>query len=626
MRAALTASVALVALGTIACAAEPGTRPDETALRYYASQNQRERVEAEAARLRTRFPGWTPPADLWTAQAGGEDEDAFWDLLAARRDADLRAALAARAAAEPGWKPSPALGQALDANALREACLPLMKAGRWPELADLATRRRAAFEAAEPELVWAAAEAFGRTERQPEAYALLHAALSGGRFGPEERRVSLLRALRFLPMADIDRLAALGPAADLDPIRVDLARGRISAVLHDEAGQSVSAGDRAAFEAYAETAQDPDQPALVAWLAFKQRELPAALAWFKRAMTRGGDAMVAHGLAHTLRLMGFRRDAEEVAYAWREPLVNNTLLFIDLLETDLTKEIPPAIEPERLKRYAEVTLASASGEGAQALGWYAYNACQFDAALSWFRRAVAWFPKEATVYGYALSQRRMHQERAFLETVNRYDGLFPKVVDLLFKPAEDRPMPCEAAPRRPAAPAAAPSGYLDLAPPGGQGGSGKRGRVPQPDEIASGRVAAMPSIRRSDFPIAVTPENDVRAAPTGSPVPEPRFSERRRGSAPTVARRVPGVGPMPYERYGFSLLPAWDGTDVARAPTAAEAPAPAGTLWAEERSGTTASARSPAEPITDPRAGAPTTTGAITAQAVRNQTVREINP
>ena len=80
-----------------------------------------------------------------------------------------------------------------------------------------------------------------------------------------------------------------------------------------------------------------------------------------------------------------------------EPLVNNAILFIDVLEGELTKPVPPAIEPERLSRYARVTLESRSGEGAQALGWYAYNSCQFETALDWFHRASAWLPKEATV-------------------------------------------------------------------------------------------------------------------------------------------------------------------------------------------------------------------------------------
>ncbi len=107
--------------------------------------------------------------------------------------------------------------------------------------------------------------------------------------------------MQILPMADVDRLAALGEARDLDAIRVDLIRGRIGAVLHDEAGRSRSRPTTSRrSEAYAEAAPDPDQAALVAWLAFKRRDLPTALAWFKRAVARGGDAMVAHGLAHTL--------------------------------------------------------------------------------------------------------------------------------------------------------------------------------------------------------------------------------------------------------------------------------------------------------------------------------------
>lgn len=619
MRTALILAALLAAApaALAPAAAETGAKPDETALRYYASQHQRARVEAETERLRRHHPGWQPPADLWTARAGGEDEDGLWDLLGAGRDADLAAALAARARAEPGWTPSPALQAALSARALRQSCLSLAKAGRWPDLATLAAGRAADIAAADAEVVWAVAEAYGRTERAEKAYDLLHGAIASGRFGPEERRVSLLRAMQILPMADVDRLAALGEDGYRDAIRVDLIRGRIGAVLHDEAGQAVSAPDLAAFEAYAEAAPDPDQAALVAWLAFKRRDLPTALAWFKRAVARGGDAMVAHGLAHTLRLLGRRRDAEDVAYAWRGPLVNNSLLFIDLLETDLTRAAPPAIEPERLRRYAEVTLATASGEGAQALGWYAYNRCQFDTALGWFRRAVAWYPKEATVYGYALSLRRTRQERTFLEVVNRYDGLFPRVVDLLFQTAAARPMPCEAPQARAARaePAASPA-YLELA------GAAARGRVPSPDAIAADRPPAAPAIRRSDFPVAVLMENDLRAAPTGSPVAEEHWPGRPRGRTPTVARRVPGVGPMPYERYGFSLLPAWNGSEQASQPSAAESPAPRGTLWADEQA-----ARAGAEPGGPADREAPATTGALGGrQAMRNQTVRETRP
>ncbi len=36
---------------------------------------------------------------------------------------------------------------------------------------------------------------------------------------------------------------------------------------------------------------------------------------------------------------------------------------------------------------------------------------------------------------------------------------------------------------------------------------------------------------------------------------------------------------MPYERYGFSLLPAWTGETGPSIPSAAERPAPLGSLW-----------------------------------------------
>ncbi|MEE7493199.1 hypothetical protein MOTC310_23165, partial [Methylobacterium oryzae] len=91
MRTALILAALLAAAPAAlapAAAAESGARPDETALRYYASQHQRARVEAETERLRRHHPGWQPPADLWTARAGGEDEDGLWDLLGAGRDAD----------------------------------------------------------------------------------------------------------------------------------------------------------------------------------------------------------------------------------------------------------------------------------------------------------------------------------------------------------------------------------------------------------------------------------------------------------------------------------------------------------------------------------------------------------
>ncbi len=379
---------------------------------------------------------------------------------------------------------------------------------------------------------------------------------------------------------------------------------------------------------------DANQSGLVAWHHYKTRAFREALDWFKLALDRGGDAMIAHGLAHSLRELGMNLEAEEVAYAWREPLINNAVLFIDVLERDLTKPLPPYIEPGRLLRYAQVTMDLAAGEGAQALGWYAYNTCQFEASYEWFQRAAAWFPKEATVYGLALSARRLKKQKELFELANRYDGLFPKVLDILFPDGFQRPpSACDlaasgATARKGAAPGGAPvasvqnSAWAAAAAPGssaarhpGWGGAGvapatgfaQQGFGQQAyGQQAYGSPAGynaplapvahdrMPQFTRTEFPAAVDPENPLRFASSGKTVGRaanvthitmqntPLSQEPWRNPQPLVANRVPGVSSMPYERWGFSLLPGGNGLQNADTPHSA-LQAPAGTLWASEQ-------------------------------------------
>ena len=79
--------------------------------------------------------------------------------------------------------------------------------------------------------------------------------------------------------------------------------------------------------------------------------------------------MVADELAHTLRALDKLREAEEVAFAWRAPLVNNGILFIDLLECDLTRETPPFIEADRLARYGRARWQTAFGRRRAGAAW-----------------------------------------------------------------------------------------------------------------------------------------------------------------------------------------------------------------------------------------------------------------
>ncbi len=582
-------------------------------MRYYWASGQTQRVEAETSRLHRLYPAWTPPSFLQEKPdglaTGGEDEADLWDLFAADKVDELEKAIAQRRVEEKGWEPSPELKTKLEAKEFRLWIGGKAKSGQYADIVRRLEATSRSLEGVDLDLLWTIAEAYQKSRRSDAALAIYSRILQT-ETDPGKRIATVQKALGGLRMADFEQLLALGQKgadgkSEFASLDFEIARARLAAFLHDERETPVEETDVKAFADSARAAKDPNQPAMLAWYYYKLRNYPQTLEWFKLGLTRGGDAMVAHGLALTLRLLEQRREAEEVAYAWRAPLVNNSILFVDTLEVDLTKPVPPLIEPARIARYAEVTTQTASGEGAQALGWYAYNTCQYEVASQWFERAVAWFPKEQTVYGLALSLRKIKKSREADDLINRYDGLFPAVVGLLFPDnLPHPPTPCEQqVVKRVQKPREAPfvgDGRTPYAAPVFDGATVTAagwGRVASPEAVETRTVnARMPKIPRNVFPISVNDENPYRYQPTGqaplanapvgtdAPAEAGGFAvDPASPMLPLVARRVPGVGPMPYERYGFSLLPGYNGVTKPSASIAAEQTAPAGTLWARER-------------------------------------------
>lgn len=592
--------------------------PDDFALRYYASLKQTARVNAELARLHTLYPNYEPPQDLYEAPASNAiDEEPFWALYAADKIDELKAAIDAKEREIPGWKPSADLAVKLRRKELRLKISALWKADKILDLVDFLKGEDTSDLQDDVDILWTIAEAHARAKQNEDAVNMFKRILTSSK-DPQIRVATIQKALGSLRMADVETLLAAVPGAsqgtnEFAQIAIDIARARIAAFLHDERTEEMPPADMAKFEAYARNSKDANQIGLVAWYDYKRRDFNAALEWFKLAIQYDGDAMIAHGLAHSLRALNMKREAEEVAYAWREPLANNMILFLDLLETDLTREIPPYIEADRLARYAKAAMEASSGEGAQALAWYAYNSCQWDAALFWFERAVAWFPKDATVYGYALTLKRVKKDKGLYELANRYDGLFAKVIEILFPDGYYHPpTPCDqkgadklhgpgvrtaafVAPGPAMIPGAAPNYATQEINYAAQ----KNASYPvdmQPGQEEK-RVQAMLKAIKGKFPAPVGMENPLRFR--GIPIPSllaqrapatafpaaaegPLRREPATQAAPLVARRVPGVGAMPYEKYGFSLLPGWNGQETASWPPYSQQIAPAGTQWADQ--------------------------------------------
>lgn len=635
--------------GKIVPLADDEQGPDTSALRYYASLGQKKRAEAEVRRLKKLYPDWEVPRDIFDKPvAGAIDEQPLWDLYAADEFVKLREEISKRMREEPGWQPSDDLMSKIRRKEVRNKITKFRNDGNWKELAEFVKKSGFAADQADVDVLWIVAEAHARVKQTDVALqyymSILHTSKSR-----VNRLATVQKAMATLRMVDVEKLIALAKTdkngrSELAPIAIDIIRARISAYLHDERKEKIPEDQLKLFEEFARKAEDPNQPGLVAWYYYKTKVFDDALEWFKIAIKSGGDAMIAHGLAHTLRELKRWRDTEEVSYAWRQPLVNNIILFTDILERDLTKELPPYIHPRRLLRYAQVSMDVAAGEGAQGLAWYAYNTCQYEVARKWFRHAVAWHPKEATVYGLALVSRKLKDEDGFWRLLNRYDGLFPKVISLIYP--DDYyypPSPCDIFQRKKfkrghvltqadveelapelekynSVTRSQASNFNALRPtlqtpglyPGAARGPVSTPQVGNTSGLRTGTGTALapawksmapqfyrrrlrdkieePNISKALFPVSVDGQNPLRFSPVGRLMGSPAPASTRifRGGQilnepvhkmkQLVARRVPGVGPMPYERWGYTLLPAYNGRQTASAPHNA-VKAPKGTLW-----------------------------------------------
>ncbi|MBK9081487.1 MAG: tetratricopeptide repeat protein [Rhizobiales bacterium] len=637
---------------TPAAAATAPTRVvdvDESGLRFYASQNDRVRVDAETRRLKALYPEWIVPDDLFAPQTqGGENEGPLWELFSADKMDELAAMIEARKQAEPGWEPSRDFMGKFRRKQARLKVMALSADKEWKKLAAFAESNAAVGEIGDVDVLWTLAEGFARAKLRAKAVAT-YASILESSTDSAERIGTMHKAIANLQIADIETLIAKGRKTpegknEFDAILVDIARARLSAYLRGERAEEVATADLAAFEAHARQAADPNEAALVAWYRNRRKEYEPALDWFKRAIAQGGDAMVAHGLAHVLRAQGYYREAEDVAFAWRRGEPGNRILFLDVLERDLARDTPPYIEPERLARYGRAVLEDASATGARALAWYAFNTCQYDVALEWFERAVAWRPREDVVYGYAATLRKLKREQPFLEVVNRADGLHPKVVAMLFPEEEYHPpKPCEITSWEQARwweMFLAQNPWIEQAHEAARGGakalpgrpedekeersgpgpysSGSTGFVPNAlhDPLGrhswgvvtgpSGRLypqmrpppapfypptfgVAKPPPTPAEFPLPVLPENPMRFAAQSAPAPlaatpakgvpvAPATAYAREpfaGPYPLLPRRVPGVGAMPYEKFGVQLLDNPEpGQPVGAQPKPSSAPGP----------------------------------------------------
>ncbi|WP_210495859.1 tetratricopeptide repeat protein [Microvirga antarctica] len=417
------------------------TRPpvDESALRYFASQGDTRRVDAEVARLRALYPEWTPPTDLSQSPGSALPQtdpavDALWQLYADGKVAEIRAAIAERQAADPNWKPPAELLVALDQSEARRRLTNASDSSQWRTVLAIATETPTLLTCANVDVLWRVAEAFAKTNQIPRArdvytYTLTNCANPTERLGTLQKAVALLPDAQIAELLKFERRTGDTPD-DFSPIRDELARRRVERASVD--GKTIAAPDDLAIvERLAENPADSGNALILGYYNYHHKSPEKALEWFKLALDRNAGPKAAEGYALTLRNLNRFVEAEAFAFDWRDKAKENMQVYLDVATALLSQDPPPRLDPRVITRVIQAVTAQRFVNGAQALGWYSYNTGQFRSARDWFLKALAWNAEdEPSAYGAALSTQRLNDRAGFNAIVTKWRPRSPRIADL----------------------------------------------------------------------------------------------------------------------------------------------------------------------------------------------------
>ncbi|CAM5541389.1 hypothetical protein MAUB1S_09042 [Mycolicibacterium aubagnense] len=489
---------------------QPG-KVDETALRYFAAKGDTKRLEAEIARLKALYPGWTPPKNpLATGPANDPQLDAMWKLYSEGKLTALRKAVADRQAAEPGWQVPQDLLDRLAVAEARDQLIGASDLKQYDKVVQLAATNASLLTCGDVDVLWRVAEAFVRTDRKDRARdAYLYVLKNCDK--PEERFATVQKALPLLPRTDIDQLLAEERKApdgkgEFDPLRTDIARQSL-ANAGDDPKLVVPPADLALVEKLANDRGLVSDAVLLGWYHLRRDSPQAAETWFRRAYGKENSAETAQGLALALVDISRPAEAESVLFQWRNTSDDTRKVYLAAVANLLAVTPPPQIAAEVLDRMSRAVAEAKDTTSAEQFGWYADALNQFQTAAQWFALALGWKPDdEPSAYGLALMRWKLADHAGVRDIQKAWIGRSERIA---------RVGEPEAKPRETGR---VPSVVLPLQQPG-----------PQPETAASTSQRAMPP----DLDPRAGTTKQTRAAPaktTGC-----RETQDPRGLTPTQA-------------------------------------------------------------------------------------------
>jgi hypothetical protein len=173
---------------------------------------------------------------------------------------------------------------------------------------------------------------------------------------------------------------------------------------------------------------------LLAWSAFQIEDWEQSNRWFEMMPEENQDPKVLEGKVLALKHKGDWLTAFRKAQEWRDLSDGLGRIYINLGAPYMLPQRPEKFEPQFLAEYAGKTLELQRGEGAEALGWYAYNIRQLKTAHEWFLQAVQWDETDTGAYGLVLTARAARDLELFTEYKRIYGPVYPLIAETEFSP------------------------------------------------------------------------------------------------------------------------------------------------------------------------------------------------
>ncbi len=412
---------------------------DRAALRYFAREGAVDRLEAELRRLRALYPNWQPPTDLLDPEGEDTELQQVYALVGEQRYAEARAAIAERRQRDPTYEPPARLIDLLDLADVRQNLRQASEANNFTQVLAIAEANERILTCEDVDSIWRVAEAFAETGRPQRAYDAYAYIINTCTEEQAERAASLQKASETLDQEYVTRLFALGTTDasgvnEFDNARLDIIRGAV-ARGGEQGGEPVSMEWLELLADAARTGANLNDAMLVGFYLYRQGNPTEAAQWFRFALDDGLGSDAAEAYIVALRATNVREDeflAREVAYQWREQTPELMEAYLDAMATiltadDLGQRNIDDVEQDSVDRFVPIVINQRDPNGAQALGWYAFNTCQFIISEEWFITSANWVPTEAALFGLALSRLRLGDQVGFQEVVDEWGPLYPAV-------------------------------------------------------------------------------------------------------------------------------------------------------------------------------------------------------